>query len=80
MIILKGIQRIRKCEFMIFIKLRVRTANPARITRVTYELLDDNLVRLERCVTSTKNFGNRLNNLKKFKWADEESKEVYNRL
>lgn len=65
---------------MIFIKLRVRTANPARITRVTYELLDDNLVRLERCVTSTKNFGNQLNNLKKFKWADKESKEVYNRL
>lgn len=55
-------------------------ATSARVNRVTYELLDDNLVRLERCVTSTKNFGNRLNNLKKFKWADEESKEVYNRL
>ena len=55
-------------------------ATSARVNRVTYELLDDNLVRLERRVTSTKNFGNRLNNLKKFKWADEESKEVYNRL
>lgn len=65
---------------MVFIKLRVRTANPARITRVTYELLDDNLVRLEKCVTSTKNFGNQLNNLKKFKWADEESEEVYKKL
>ena len=65
---------------MIFIKLRVRTANPSRITRVTYELLDDNLVRLEKCVISTKNFGNQLINLKKFKWADEASKEVYNRL
>ena len=65
---------------MIFIKLRVRTTNPYRITRVTYELLDDNLVRLKKCVTSTKNFGNQLINLKKFKWADEASKEVYNRL
>ena len=65
---------------MIFIKLRVRKATSARINRVTYELLDDNLVILERCVTSTKNFGNQLINLKKFKWADEESKEVYNRL
>ena len=65
---------------MIVIKLRVKKATSARINRVTYELLDDNLVRLEKCVTSTKNFGNRLTNLKKFKWADEESKEVYNRL
>ena len=65
---------------MIFIKLRVRTANPSRITRVTYELIDDNLVRLERGVTSTKNFGNQLINLKKFKWADEASKKAYNRL
>ena len=65
---------------MVFIKLRVRTANPSRITRVTYELLDNNLVRLERGVISTKNFGNQLINLKKFKWADEASKEVYNRL
>ena len=65
---------------MIVIKLRVKKATSARINRVTYELLDDNLVRIERCVTSTKNFGNRLINLKKFKWADEESKEVYNRL
>ena len=58
----------------------MRTTNPYRITRVTYELLDDNLVRLERGVTSTKIFGNQLINLKKFKWADEASKEVYNRL
>jgi hypothetical protein len=66
---------------MIILKLRVRTANPSRITRVTYELLDDNLVRVEKCVTSTKNFGNQLTNLKRFKWADEKkSKEVYNRL
>ena len=65
---------------MISIKLRVRTANPARITRVTYALLDDDLVRIEKCVASTKNFGIRLNDLKKFKWFDEESKEVYNRL
>lgn len=65
---------------MISIKLRVRKATSARINRVTYELLDDTLAILERCVTSTKNFGHRLNNLKKFKWADEESKEVYKRL
>ena len=65
---------------MIIIKLRVRKATSARINQVTYELLDDKLAILERRVTSTKNFGNRLNNLKKFKWADEESKEVYKRL
>ena len=65
---------------MISIKLRVRKATSARINQVTYELLDDNSAILEKRVTSTKNFGNRLNNLKKFKWADEESKEVYKRL
>ena len=65
---------------MVIIKLRVRKATSARINQVTYELLDDKLDILEKRVTSTKNFGNRLNNLKKFKWADEESKEVYNRL
>lgn len=65
---------------MISIKLRVRKATSARINQVTYELLDDTLAILERHVTSTKNFKNRLNNLKKFKWADEESKEVYKRL
>lgn len=65
---------------MVIIKLRVRKATSARINQVTYELLDDKLAILERRVTSTKNFGHRLNNLKKFKWADEESKEVYKRL
>ena len=65
---------------MISIKLRVRKATSARINQVTYELLDENLAILERCVTSTKNFGYRLSNLKKFKWADEERKEVYKRL
>ena len=65
---------------MVIIKLRVRKATSARINQVTYELLDDNSAILERRVTSTKNFGYRLSNLKKFKWADEESKEVYKRL
>lgn len=65
---------------MISIKLRVRKATSARINQVTYELLDDNLAILEKRVTSTKNFGHRLSNLKKFKWADEESEEVYKRL
>lgn len=65
---------------MISIKLRVRKATSARINRVSYELLDDKSVPFERRVTSTKNFGHRLNKLKHFKWADEESKEVYRRL
>lgn len=65
---------------MISIKLRVKHATVARIDKVTYELLNDNSVTFERRVTSTKNFGRRLSELKHFQWSDEESKEVYRRL
>lgn len=65
---------------MINIKLRIKRKNSAGVNQVTYELLNDNSVPFERRVTSTKNFGRRLNNLKHFQWADEQSKEVYRRL
>lgn len=65
---------------MITIKLRARIVSNGRVVKVTYELRDDKSVPFERLVTSTKIFGLLLNELKHFKWADEESKEVYRRL
>lgn len=65
---------------MITIKLRARNVSNGRVVKVTYELLNEKSVPFETRVTSTKNFGHRLNKLKHFKWADEESKKVYRRL
>ena len=65
---------------MITIKLRARNVSNGRVVKGTDERLEEKSVPVETRVTPTKNFGHRLNKVKNFKWADEESKKVYRRL